>query len=96
MLNVFMSTSTYKKYEIEVLKQLPKIILPKPPYCIFIEYGFSNKASDIDNPTKLILDILQKKYSFNDAKIYEAHLYKDIVPKGEEFFNIQIKHYKIK
>ena len=53
-----------------------------------IEFGLSNKASDIDNPVKPILDILQKKYGFNDRDIYELHIKKTIVSKGNEFISI--------
>ena len=85
-------TEEYIKYEKKVLSALPEMALPKIPYSITFEFGFSNTASDFDNPTKLIVDILQKKYKFNDKEIYEAHIYKKIVPKGEEYFDFIIKH----
>ena len=55
--------------------------------------GFSSKNADIDNPTKPILDILQKKYKFDDRQIYELNLKKQIVPKGDEFIEMQISAY---
>lgn len=57
-------------------------------HTLHIEFGFSNKASDLDNPVKPILDILQKKYGFNDRDIYELHIKKTIVPKGNEYITI--------
>lgn len=87
-------TKEYSKYEERVLKELKDVKLPIPPFKLIIEYGFSNKASDIDNPTKLILDILQKKYKFNDKDIYELNLRKKIVMKGEDYFTFLLKTLK--
>ena len=57
------STSVTKE---NLLYLLPSIKLPEPPYTVYYEFGFSSAASDIDNPVKLLQDILQKKYSFDD------------------------------
>lgn len=85
----------YDAYEKEMLLLLPKIDLPEPPYRIFYEFGFSNKQSDYDNPCKPLGDILQKKYQFNDKEIYEAHIRKRIVKKGQEYIRIRIEHLEI-
>jgi Holliday junction resolvase RusA-like endonuclease len=53
--------------------------------------AFSNKASDIDNPIKLISDILQKRYGINDKDIYELVVKKVIVAKGREYFEFNIE-----
>lgn len=85
-------TPKYKAYEKEMLLRLPKLEINKDSLLkIDIDISFSNKASDIDNPIKLILDILQKKYGFNDSKIYDLHVKKLIVKKGEESICIDIK-----
>ncbi len=84
-------TNKYTRYENNVLLLLPKIKLPKPPYKVYITYGFSSKGSDIDNPTKMFLDILQKKYNFNDSLIYELILKKTIVSKKSEFVKFSIE-----
>jgi len=39
---------------------------------------------------KLFIDILQKKYLFNDNRIYKATIYKEIVKKGKEFIEFDI------
>jgi Holliday junction resolvase RusA-like endonuclease len=52
---------------------------------------FQIKKSDIDNPVKPILDIMQKKYNFNDSDIYALNLKKSIVSKGNEFIEFEIK-----
>lgn len=86
-------TSRYDKYERDCLLLLPPLVLPEPPYKVQIEFGFSNKASDIDNPIKMTLDILQKKYKFDDKEIYELNVKKTIVRKGHEYSKILIESY---
>ena len=58
-------------------------------------FGFSSKAGDIDNPIKLFLDILQKKYGFNDKNIYELQVEKRDVKKGKEFIQFKISEYEL-
>jgi Holliday junction resolvase RusA-like endonuclease len=77
----------YKKYEIQVLKMLPNIEI-KEFKRLKITYGFSNMMSDIDNPTKLVLDLLQKKYNVNDRDLIYLVLHKEKTKKGEEFIEI--------
>jgi len=50
----------------------------------------SNKGFDLDNSLKPFIDILQKKYGFNDNRIYSITAMKRIVPKGEEFISFDI------
>ena len=85
-------TPEYKRYEKSVLLLLPNSFnVGTTKLSITYHYGFSNKASDIDNPCKLITDILQKKYKFNDSQIYELFQFKEIVKKGNEYIKITIK-----
>ena len=86
-------TKEYKVYETELLYTLPNLTLPKPPYSVYFEFGFSNKASDWDNPVKPLQDILQKKYGFNDKDIYKAAVVKKIVKKSEEYFKFEIEEF---
>ena len=83
-------TPEYKKYETDCLYLLPKSDIGKPPYWIWIEFGFSNMAADIDNPVKPFLDILQKRYGFNDKDIIKMHLAKIKVKKGMEYIKYSI------
>lgn len=57
---------------------------------VYIVFGLSSKNADIDNPVKPFLDILQKKYQFNDRHIYELNIKKVDVKKGEEFIDFEI------
>lgn len=85
-------TPEYRKYQKAMLMLLPSSVKIEKDVKLSIQlwYGFSSKASDIDNPCKLVLDILQKKYKFNDSQVYELIQHKDIVKKGEEFIKINI------
>ena len=85
----------YKSYQTEMLIRLPAGKLPPPPYFVYYEFGM-NKLEDFDNPCKPIGDILQKKYGFNDNEIYEAHIRKVPVKRGQEYIKIHIEHITIK
>lgn len=84
-------TDQYKVYEKTVFYSLPNLKIPKPPYSIYFEFGFSSGGSDFDNPIKPIQDILQKRYDFNDNDIIEAYIKKIKVKKGEEYFKVKLK-----
>tara|TARA_R100000655_G_scaffold105020_1_gene152832 strand:+ start:1065 stop:1421 length:357 start_codon:yes stop_codon:yes gene_type:complete len=87
-------TDKYKAYEKELLYLLPnkkQIGNLEGPLKIDIEFGFSSSASDFDNPIKPLIDILQKKYHFNDNQIYEANIKKVIVDKGDEYLMFDIR-----
>lgn len=84
-------TSDYVRFEQNCMYLLPKITLPEPPFEIHLEFGFSNAGADWDNPTKVFVDILSKKYKFNDNMIYRGIIEKVIVPKGKEYIKFEIK-----
>jgi Holliday junction resolvase RusA-like endonuclease len=84
-------TPAYKSYEETILLTMPKgKIDVEQMLRIEFFFGFSNKASDLDNPVKLLLDIAQKKYGFNDKNVFELNVRKCIVKKGEEFIQMGI------
>lgn len=83
-------TKDYLQYEKDLMLMLPKIKVTKPPYKLSIEFGFSNMASDIDNPVKPFQDILQKKYGINDKNILELNINKTKTDKGKEFIKFSI------
>lgn len=84
-------TPKYHKYEKVLTALLPEYKIPEGKLKVFYEFGLSNSASDWDNPIKNLQDILQKKYLFNDKNIYEAHVLKTKVKKGEEFIKFKIE-----
>ena len=84
-------TPAYKAYEETILFMMPRAkIDPKQMLRIEFFFGFSNKASDLDNPVKLLLDIAQKKYGFNDSNVFELNVRKCIVKKGDDFIHMGI------
>ena len=86
-------TDEYKYFEIYTLILLPKeLYIPEHEELeIFLEFGVSNKGFDWDNAIKPFVDVLQKKYKFNDNRIYKASVKKTIVKKGEEFVRFELK-----
>ncbi|ABV74330.1 hypothetical protein BA3_0045 [Thalassomonas phage BA3] len=85
-------TKKYKQYEQECLLLLPrKVEIPEGKLKVSLFFGFSSKLADADNPVKCFIDILQKKYGFNDNKIYEYSISKVDVKKGEEFIEFKIE-----
>jgi len=66
-----------------------KIDIPEGKLKLVLEFGVSSKLADWDNPIKPFQDILQKKYGFNDNRVYEAIVKKVDVKKGEEFISFE-------
>ena len=86
-------TDTYKTYETLLLYMLPKTIYTNlgDKLRLKICFGMSSKASDIDNPVKPFIDILSKKYGFNDKNIYKLEVEKRITEKEQEYIEFEIK-----
>lgn len=84
-------TPEYNSYEKACLLLLPKMVIPAAPYKISYVFGLSSMLSDADNPVKLCNDILQKKYGFNDRDIFELHIKKEKVAKGDEYFAFHLE-----
>lgn len=88
-------TDEYKRFEKMIMLMLPKKIdLPLPPYELHLNWGFSSSLSDWDNPIKPFQDILQKKYKFNDKLIKRGIVTVFDVPKGKEFIEFELLHFK--
>ena len=87
-------TPLYKAYEQELSLRLPKIDIAPYKLRISVWLGVSSKNSDLDNPIKPFLDILSKKYGFNDKKVYRLEVEKVDVKKGDEFIEFQIQSWK--
>jgi len=84
-------TDKYKNFEKAVLYMLPRnLYVPEGDFFVFLEWGMSSKGGDLDNPIKPFLDVLQKKYKFNDNQAYQAFIEKKIVKKGSEYIKFEI------
>lgn len=86
-------TDEYKAYEEMLAYLLPKLSVPSGKLHLTLKVGYSNKASDIDNCVKPFVDILQKKYGFNDKHIYRLEIEKEDVLKGSEFIEFIFKEF---
>lgn len=84
-------TDAHRAWHRSVLFLLPKMILPDPPYEIYLRFGFSSKASDWDNCCKFFQDTISEKYKFNDKLIRRAVIDVDIVQKGKEYIEFSLK-----
>ena len=85
-------TDEYKSYEQTLLIMLPKINIPEGYLQLNLEFGFSSKASDFDNPVKPFIDCLQKRYGFNDKLIKRCVIDIDNdVKKGSEYIKFELK-----
>ena len=68
-------TEAYKHYERTISFMLPKAeINPNQMLRIEFFFGFSNKASDLDNPVKLLIDI-RNKCHYNTQHNYLNSIY---------------------
>ena len=86
-------TDKYLAYEKELLLNLPNK-KPKLSEMLRIDFffGFSSPLADLDNPVKPLMDILQKKYGFNDKQVFELNVRKCLVEKGKEFISVEIQN----
>ncbi len=81
----------YKKYIKDVNLLLPaKIAFPDDKIILCLDFYFSSKASDLDNPIKPIQDIIFNKYGLDDKHVYSAIQRKFIVKRGEERIEVRI------
>lgn len=86
-------TKAYKEYEKFLLKVLPDIYIPEWNLSLEIEWGFSSRASDNTNPLKPFEDILQKRYGFNDSRVYQTTIRKHLVKKWQEYIQFSISNF---
>ena len=84
-------TTDYKLYEMQAMVSLRNMDIPAGNLFVTITFGFSNKLCDLDNPVKMFLDILQKRYDFNDHRISKMVLFKEVVKKGNEYIEFSIE-----
>jgi len=89
------ATKEYKEYERFCLYLLPKAyLIPSDKIQLNLTFGLSNKSADLDNCCKPWIDILQKKYNFDDKNIYKLIVEKKIVPKKQEYIEFSMEEFK--
>ncbi|MEE9532717.1 MAG: hypothetical protein V3W52_17195 [Syntrophobacteria bacterium] len=84
-------TPEYNRYIADLMVILRPYNVPEGELSLTLTFGFSNKASDFDNPVKPFVDCLQKRYGFNDRMIKRCLIQVEHVKKGEEFIEWDIK-----
>jgi len=84
----------YRDFEKSVLLMLKPVYVPDGNLELYLKWGFSSTNSDWDNPIKAFQDCLQKKYGFNDNRVFRAVVEKVKVKKGEEFIEFDLKPVK--
>lgn len=67
-------------------------IQPNQKFRLRIEVGFSNRASDLDNVMKPLLDSMTASMDddFDDKQIYEIVAHKRLVKKGQEYIRVKM------
>lgn len=83
-------TDEYNAYEKELRLKLKPMTIPEGELELAVQFGFSSRGSDWDNPLKPFQDIISKHYGFNDNRVYAAVVLKRIVPKGQEYISFDI------
>ena len=82
----------YQQYKRDLSFLLPKLDISNKGHKVFVlNVGFSSRGCDLDNIIKPFLDVVSKKYGFNDNQVYKIIMEKKIVPKGKEFIEFDIR-----
>lgn len=85
-------TPAHTKYRSQLHIALPDgVIVPDCDLEVTYNFRVSNKRSDYDNLIKSFQDALCSKYGFDDSQIYKATITKEIVKKGEEGADFEIR-----
>jgi Holliday junction resolvase RusA-like endonuclease len=82
-------TASYLQYERALMLLLPNFEVPEGKLKLEVTFGITT-LGDWDNPIKPFVDVLQKKWNFNDNRIMRAIVDKVVVKKGEEFISFSL------
>jgi Holliday junction resolvase RusA-like endonuclease len=86
-------TPKYRAYILELTLKLKPLRIPEGPLAITMEFGLSSLLADFDNPVKPFVDVLQKRYGFNDRRVFYAEVRKRLCKKGSEYIRFEITPY---
>ena len=84
------ATKELTKYKADLALLIPRMQVPDGKLRVRYVFGVSSKASDGDNLIKAFQDVLAELYGFNDKRIYEWHVKKVDVQKGQEFVEFEL------
>lgn len=85
-------TQAYRDYETGLIHTLPDIDIPEGKLTLKLYVTYARASSDIDNALKPFIDVLQKRYSFNDNRIHKL-LVEKRVDKEKEGLKFKIEAY---
>ncbi|GAB2639592.1 RusA family crossover junction endodeoxyribonuclease [Vibrio panuliri] len=85
-------TARYRKYEDAMRLCLPDMDIPDGKLALQVEVTYARASSDIDNFLKAFIDCLQKRYEFNDNRIYKLRVIKH-VDKDDVGIRFKLTHY---
>ena len=87
----------YVEYQNELRDELKGVEWPFEPLQLLefeIIAGVSNRAADLDNIVKPLLDTYQSIFEeFNDNKVYHILLDKQITAKGNEYLFVRVERW---
>tara|TARA_R110002096_G_C14336823_1_gene701810 strand:- start:313 stop:756 length:444 start_codon:yes stop_codon:yes gene_type:complete len=87
----------YVEYQNEIRDELAGVKWPFASSTLLefeIIAGVSNKAADLDNVVKPILDTYQSIFEeFNDNKVYHIKLHKQMTAKGNEYLYVKVERW---
>jgi Holliday junction resolvase RusA-like endonuclease len=87
-------TAAYRRYERDLGRLLPRhISIPEGPLRLCVEWGMSRMSGDVDNPLKPFIDVLQKRYGFDDKRIHELWVRKTRVMRGAEYIDFSLSRF---
>lgn len=84
------ATPKLKQFKHDLAMMLPYLKVPAGRISVVYQFGVSSKQSDGDNLIKAFQDSVAERYGFNDKMIYEWHIKKVDVTKGNEYIEFSI------
>lgn len=74
----------YRRWNKQAIRLLPEVWIPDGPLSIYISVFYKSKLSDLDNAFKPFLDLLQKRYRFDDRRVFHIRARKLLVDTKEQ------------
>jgi Holliday junction resolvase RusA-like endonuclease len=85
-------TDRYRRWITGALLMMPPADLPAGcKLGIDVSFYVSTEMIDLDNCLKSLIDTLEKKYGFNDRRVYTISARKIVVQKGQEKIDYLIR-----
>jgi Holliday junction resolvase RusA-like endonuclease len=89
-------SAKYRKFEELMALELFEYKIPdnrnvaEMRFKLDICWGFATSLSDVDNPIKTLLDVLQRWFGFDDKQIMNISATKKVVGRGKEYIGFTL------